>query len=284
MNPAPNQRGIPQLFDRVFKCLMCLSNRAIITFIDGNSYLIEVQIRNDRDMGRRIFQYIMNEGRNQGPDRGDHVIQVNLPQARVIYWEPTPATPDRETFIFRFPGGPECRYEAPSLKFLEYTIPALEARGLALLLPFYVLKLRHKVKKAGTPAEREDLARQMGEIQETLTAAAERSLARGELTEVDLKSVLYHTRLLRDEIYSSYTEFEKEGKMWEHIKPIDVEKILRIQEENARVLEEYARVQEETTRVEEENVQLKEAARKLLEVGVSREQLAQASFLELAVL
>jgi hypothetical protein len=95
-----DQRDTFLLFDRVFKLLMKLSGRAVVSFINGlfgtchppdsvvsypstetinpalrqsladmvitinnrYSYLIEAQISGDRDMGLRILQYILGEG------------------------------------------------------------------------------------------------------------------------------------------------------------------------------------------------------------------------------
>jgi hypothetical protein len=276
----------------------------IVISINGDSYLIEAQIHNDLYMGVRIFQYIMNEGRKRGSSTEKHIIRLKLPQARVIYWEATPATPDRETIIFMFPDGREYRYEVPSFKFSEYPVEALEERGLGLLLPFCVLNLRHKVKRAKTADERRELAHRMGELLENLTGAAERSVKRGELSESDLGNVLLFTKLLQEEIYKPYTEFKEAAEMWEHIKVIDFDSIwkerdeakrqadaaIRERDESSRQAKEVARQASEAThQAEEAAYQAKEAARraeaaaqKLLELGISREQLVKDGILELA--
>ncbi|MDR2746384.1 MAG: hypothetical protein LBB77_02960, partial [Treponema sp.] len=80
---------------------------------------------------------------------------------------------------------------------------------------------------------------------------------------------------LREEIYKPYTEFlEEEGGMWEHIRVIDYEKLEREREEAIRRADETTRYADEITHRAEE------AVRKLLELGVSREQLVKEGILK----
>jgi hypothetical protein len=306
----PSRREVSQLFDHVFKCLLSLSDTAVITLINalfntsypassslsrpspetvetslrrsladtvfsinGDSFLIEAQIHNDRNMGARIFQYVMNQGRTGGSSGEDHVIRIKLPRARVIYWESTPATADRETIVFIFPGGKEYRYEAPSVKFSEYTVDMVEKAGLSLLLPFCVLKYRGAARKAKGEKERKELAIRLRGLVEELAAAAERSYGRKEMEKQDMANVLDFTKLLQKEIYKPYSEFE-EAKMWEHIKVRDYNSLWKRLDEVTRERDETARQAEEEKRRE------REAVRKLLELGVSPEQLATAGLLK----
>jgi hypothetical protein len=318
------QREVSQLFDHVFKCLMSLSDTAIISLINGlfgtsyppdskvsrpstetietsmhrsladmvivingDSYLIETQIHNDLHMGVRIFQYIMNEGRKRGSSTEKHIIRLNLPKARVIYWESTPSTPDQETIIFTFPDGKEYRYEVPSFKFSEYPVKELEKRGLSLLLPFCVLKLRHKVKRTKKADERRKLAVRMEELLEELTGAVERGMKRGDLSESDLGNMLLFTKLLQEEIYKPYTEFKVEAKMWEHIKVIDFDSIwkerdkAKAQADEAKAQADEAKAQADKAKAQADKAtrRAEAATRKLLELGVPREQLVKDGIL-----
>ncbi|MDR1971722.1 MAG: hypothetical protein LBQ46_07350 [Treponema sp.] len=308
------QRHVFQLFDRVFKCLLGLSDKSVINLINGlfgtsyppdstvtrpspekvepglkrsladmvitingDPYLIEAQIRNDRYMGVRIFQYILNQGR-LSPQKG-HTLIIRLPRIIVIYWELTPSTPEVETVIFEFPGGPRYRYEACSFKFPGYSIGELEERGLGILLPFCVLKFRRDVEKAKTAEERRELAVMMRALVEEIAAAAERSQRRGEMTRGDLGNVLDLTEIMYRELYVPSTEFEEEEGMWEHIKLKDYDGAYRERDEAIRERDEIARREAEAARQVET---ARQAARKLLEMGVPREQLAQAGLLEFA--
>jgi hypothetical protein len=242
-------------------------------------------------MGVRIFQYIMNEGRSRGRDTGDHVIRIKLPQARVIYWEPTAATPERESIVFMFPGGEEYRYEVPSVKFSEYTVKGLEDEGLGLLLPFCVMKYRREAERAESGEERRRLAASVESLVEEVVGAAERSVERGSMGAADAGNVVLFTRILWEELYQSYTEFKEEERMWEHIKVVDFDSLWKERDEAKRQVDEAKRQAEEAIRqaeetrrqAEEELSREREAAiRKLLKAGVSREQLATAGLLESA--
>jgi hypothetical protein len=281
------QREIFQLFDRVFKCLMGLSDRAVIRFINGlfgtshppdsavdrpgtetvdrrlrrtqadmlivingrSSYLVEAQIKNDGGMAFRIFQYMMDIGwRNPSKEGG--LTRVRLPDARVIYLETTAGTPDRETIVLELPSGAEYPFTVPSFKLPEYTAAMLEERDLGILLPFCVLRLRRELKAAESGAERRALAGRMKGLLEEIIGAAERSGARGAMSGGDLANVLHLTRLLHDELYLPYTEFAEDEEMWEDVKLIDYDGIMRERDEAVRERDE--------------------AVRKLKEMGVSR--------------
>jgi hypothetical protein len=76
---------------------------------------------------------------------------------------------------------------------------------------------------------------------------------------------------------------EEEGGMWEHIRVIDYEKLEREREEAIRERDETTRYAEEAAhRLEEFSREQETAVRKLLELGVSREQLVTAGLLGLA--
>ncbi|MDR2746193.1 MAG: hypothetical protein LBB77_02000 [Treponema sp.] len=310
------RRDISHLFDRVFKCLLSFSDTAVISLINGlfhtsyppsspvshpsvetiehsmrrsladmvvtvngDSYLIEAQIRNDIHMGVRIFQYIMNEGRKGG--EGDHYIRIRLPRACVIYWEATAGTPEKETIEFIFPGGEEYRYEVGSVKFSEYTVEDLEREGLWVLLPFCVMGLRREAARAKGSEERRKLAKKLGKVMEAAVEGMIRGVDRGWLKEGDMKNSMAYMKILREEVYKPYTEFEEEEIMWEHIKVVDYEKLEREREEAICRADEVARHAEEVSRRAEELSREREAAvRKLLELGVSREQLVKEGILK----
>jgi hypothetical protein len=102
-----------------------------------------------------------------------------------------------------------------------------------------------------------------------LAAAGERGKERGEMSELDLQTVAGFTKVLWEETYAGYSECKgEEGeKMWEHIKPIDVEGITQALRERDETIQAVSRERDE-------------AARKLLEMGVTREQLTQAGLLK----
>ena len=170
------------IFDRIFKRLMHLSNRAVITFInalfgtnhpisasleylstehiadnleqwigdglirvDKYKYCFEVQMADDKEMSFRIWNYSYLEGLKDKKTEDD-VTDITLVPAIVIYLEPTPSMPDRLTIRIKDMEGEIHIFKYPVLKLLDYSVIELEQRKLVLLLPFYLLKLRKRVK------------------------------------------------------------------------------------------------------------------------------------------
>ncbi|MDR1971685.1 MAG: hypothetical protein LBQ46_07165, partial [Treponema sp.] len=81
-------------------------------------------------------------------------------------------------------------------------------------------------------------------------------------------------------------EFEEEENMWEHIKLKDYDGAYRKMDEAIRERDEIARREAETAHKAAEAAReveaARRAARKLLEMGIPREQLAQAGLLQFA--
>jgi hypothetical protein len=53
----------------------------------------------------------------------------------------------------KVPGKPSYDYEVENFNLLAHSVKELEKKGLAILLPFYVLKLREQVEKAAPGLE-----------------------------------------------------------------------------------------------------------------------------------
>ncbi|GHS90254.1 hypothetical protein AGMMS49957_15840 [Synergistales bacterium] len=137
-------------------------------------------------------------------------ISIKFPNARIIYWETTKKTPDEVTLSLEFSEGEQYNYKVKSFKFLEHDIKELEERKLAILLPFYVLKLRKQAVSAKTSKRRAELAIEMKTIVDELVITADRAEASGLVSEADKRIVLEHMERLYRELFAQYTEF-KEG-------------------------------------------------------------------------
>jgi hypothetical protein len=248
----------------------------MVIVINGcHSYLIEAQISDDEDMGVRIFRYIMNEGQ-RNVLKQDHILRLKLPDARVIYWETIGSTADKEIISFELSSGGLFSYEAPSFKFPKYTVAMLEKRNMGILLPFCVLKLRGKVKRAKNGAVRRGLAKQMKRLLKDIIGAAERSEKQGKMSRGDLDNVIRLTQRLHDELYSQYTEFKEDKKMWEDIKLIDYDGMYKAKEEARQAKKEARQAKKEAA------LKAEKAVLKLREMGISEEQLVAAGLLEIA--
>jgi hypothetical protein len=301
-----DQRDTFPLFDRIFKFLMRLSGRAVVSFINGlfgtnhsldsvvsypstetinpalrqsladmvitinhhYSYIIEAQISGGRDMGVRILQYILGEAQRT-VSHENPVTLIRLPDVRVIYWEVDGGIPDKEIIIFEFPGGARHRLEVPSFKFPRYSPAELEAMGLGILLPFCLLRLRRDLKGVEKGGGRPRFGERIAELLREARAAAEQSEGRGIISQGDLLTVLRLLERLQDELYGGYTEELKEPEMWENIELINYNEVI---EKQAALLYE-----ERVAREKEQAIREKaQAAQKLRELGVSDEVLAAA--------
>jgi len=146
-----------------------------------DTYLIEAQIKDDMEICLRVFNYsvqIALESKVVSED-GTH-LQIEMPAPAVIYWE-TSKTKDFLTIEMRFPGDKSIVYQVPAFKVLERRVSEIE--HLALLLPFYLLKVRAELKRCETDSEKrkelaERLACYVNEIAETLHKSRENSYSK----------------------------------------------------------------------------------------------------------
>ncbi|MDR3076067.1 MAG: hypothetical protein LBU26_02100, partial [Synergistaceae bacterium] len=83
----------------------------------------------------------------------------------------------------------------------------LEERKLAILLPFYVLKLRKQAVSSRTSKRRAELAGEMRSVLDELMAAVERAGSSGQMGEADKRVVLEHMERIYRELFAQYDEF-----------------------------------------------------------------------------
>ena len=163
---------------------------------------------------------------------------------------------------------------------------------MVILLPFYLLKLRKRVKRAlKLPAARSKarlrkLAAELHEIEEELMAVLERSREAGIISESDALEILEHSEQMHEELYSSYEEFMEEesillkrlethGKEWvaarEEVKRVRQEaerakrESERMRQEAERMRQEVERIKQEEERAKREAEQTKRSERELKE-------------------
>ncbi|MDR3353825.1 MAG: hypothetical protein LBO21_02155 [Synergistaceae bacterium] len=239
------------IFDLVLKQLIRLSSEAVIQFINGlfgtnhpldssveypntenvskklrrlmsdtviiingvHVYHIEGEISGDADIALRVFEYGFAEGLRARTPSEDGRITIRFPNARIIYWEITNEVPDEVMLSLEFPDGGRYDYKVKAFKFLKYSVKELEERKMAILLPFYVLKLRKRTVKAKTPDERSKLAGEMRPILENLVTTVESCTASGLMNESDKRIVLEHMERLYRELFGQYEEFTEVDTM-----------------------------------------------------------------------
>ena len=308
-----SKRATQHLFDLMFKRLLHLSSVSIVHFINGLfgtnhapdstieypktetvtrnlrhiisdilivinkvfAYHLEAQIDNDENIALRVFEYDWQAGLQSKTVSGN-VITVKFPRSIVMYWETTKNTPDVVTLRLEFPDGETYDYQVKSFKFLDYTMKELEEKNMVILLPFYLLKLRKRVKRAlKLPAARSKarlrkLAAELHEIEEELMAVLERSREAGVISESDSLEILEHSEQMYEELYSSYEEFMEEeamllkrlethGKEWVAAR----EEVKRVRQEAERAKREAERMRQEAERMRQEAERAKQEVERI---------------------
>jgi hypothetical protein len=197
-------------------------------------YHVEAQIGDDENIAVRVFEYGYAEGLRTHAVTDD-LVTLKFPAARIIYWETTNKTPNEVTLRLEFPDGNYYDYKVKTFKPLNYTIAELKERKMAILLPFYVLKLRKRVVRAKSPEERRGLAVELKALIDDLVETAEKSRQEGVLDPVDYRFVIEYLDRLISELYSPYTELEEADVMLKkQILTYSEEAALKAKEEGRR--------------------------------------------------
>jgi hypothetical protein len=279
----------PRLFDLVFKRLIRLSPGAVIRFINGlfgtshppessvdypntetggrSTYHVEVQSTDDAEIAVRVFEYGFAQAlRTKTVDA--NVTTVQFPEARVIYVNPSKATPGEVRLRLEFPGG-GCDYAVKSFKLFDYSLQTLRKKNMLLLLPFYVLKLRRAVEAAKTVEERGSLSRQMRAILESLVETIGGGVRKRVLTKTDGRMLIEYSERLFREVYMGYTEFKESNIMKDLVLTYSEEAVLKARSEDAKRYREREKKTQRKTMLR--------TARKMKELNLPAEQIAIVS-------
>ena len=198
--------------ESVSKSLKRLHSDMIIIIGGVHAYHIEAEIKGGGNINIviRVFEYGLAEAlRTKTVSEGGRKISIKFPEARVIYWESSRNTPDEVTLALEYPDGGSYEYRVKAFKFLEHEVEELERGKLAILLPFYVLKLRRKAVSAKTSQRRAELAAEMKAIMDSLVAAIDRARETGLMSEPDEQIVMEHMERLYKELFAQFGEFKE---------------------------------------------------------------------------
>jgi hypothetical protein len=159
-----SKRATAHVFDLLFKRLLHLSNRAVVSFINGlfgtkyprsstveylstetvskklrrlmsdtrlrindETYLVEAQISFDGDMMIRCFEYGYYSGLVEKTFEGP-IRTIKIPSARIIYWEGT-ELPESQVLRLRFANGSYYDYSVETFQPLTHSVKELEQKG-----------------------------------------------------------------------------------------------------------------------------------------------------------
>jgi hypothetical protein len=245
-----------------------------VFLVDNTHYYhIEVQLDRRSGMALRMFRYDIAEALEH-PAEEDGVQSISFAKSLIIYLEPSAGTPDYESLRIRFPDGFCYEYRTPVIKLTELSVRELSERHLVIFAPLYILKLRRKVRRAETQDERKRLAAELRKIYKEMGEAMKREKEAGNITDMDGDKIRRITEVLHQEVYGTYTEFEEENmksSLSEDMRII--EKLHMELDEERRSREEERRSREEERRFREKEQRLREEERHLREEAVSRAEL-----------
>ncbi|GHU38665.1 hypothetical protein FACS1894190_00750 [Spirochaetia bacterium] len=246
-----SKRTTTKVFDLLFKDLMHLSNKAVISFINGlfdtkypldskvvyleqeivnenlnelirdivlqiNGFThhIEAQINFDADMMIRIFRYGFEAGVLKKTHDGD-IRTIEFPKARIVYFESSKKTPKQQTLRLKFPDKTWYDYRVDTFNLLDHSVSELEKQGLALLLPFYVLKMRRQVQRAKTGDELKKLSGQLKALLDELLGAVGSLNKKGRIDGKDVEGIVRGMERLYKELFCQYKELAEGDIMLE---------------------------------------------------------------------
>jgi len=181
----------------------------IITLHSGNkkdTFIMEAQINDDLKMMLRIFNYstlVALEKRTVSDD-GSYM-KIEMPSPAVIYWE-TSKTKDMVSVEIKFPDNKSVVYEIPAFKVLRHSVS--ELGDMALLLPFYILKIRKELEKKSTDsAKRKVLSKRLEGYIIEIDNVLKRLKRNSYITAKDAAMLLRRLSNMNLELYGKYPEF-----------------------------------------------------------------------------
>jgi len=290
------QRETFDLFDLLFKKLLRLSKKSVIAFvnrlygtsypptaaveyvltessnstfkrrtsdlliiIDGITYHLEAQSTVDRDILLRIIESDFNYARDQKTEE-EGIRTLRLPIPKIIQIQGRMKSPQVVRFIM--PKGEPYDYEAEVLNLQDYTVEEIRKKGLVLLSPFCILKLREEVKAAQgkTEAEREEVAKKVERVLEEVLKEIKVGEEEELIEEQDVLNILGWLRKLYEEVYGQYKELTKG--------------VLKVKDDAQRFSEQVIAKAKKETRIE--------TAKRLLADGIAPEKVVNYTRLSLA--
>ena len=241
-NLKDSNRQIVQIYDRIFKKILTLSARAVISLINGlfgteyppdstitynwtehhddnlkktladtiltinqfYSYHIEAQMYEDEEIEFRVFDYSYGHALKARSDAD----VLHFPEPRIIYLYNHKKIPDVKEILLDFGTQGIFLYRVPVFKLLEHTAEELSSRKMVILIPFMLLKLRDSIRKERTQENMKALRTLvLDDIIETINE----NQALGNITSADANKLRSLTRKLYNHLYSHYEEFIKGG-------------------------------------------------------------------------
>ena len=237
-------KEIHQIYDKAFKRILTLSDKAVINLINGlfgtnypaNSkitynwtehedkelkrtlsdsiltingrdiYHIEAQMTEDEEIVFRVFEYGFGHAyKNRTYEDGSET--MIFPRPCIIYLDEgkKDTIPDEYTLVLKFENQGEFSYKVPVFKLQTASLQELNDKKLIVLLPFLLLKLRKKIEKIRSKENMEELQKL---VVNDIIGAIHKNEELGNLSCSDALDLIDLTTRLYMKIYSKYKEME----------------------------------------------------------------------------
>ena len=253
-----------QIFDRIFKKILTLSNVAIINLINGlfktdypldstvtyhwnefvkedtlerrladtiltinhkYTYHLEAQMQKDKTIVFRVFEYGYLHA-IQEHDRNHSVL--HLPEPIIIYLYYEGAVPDEYVLNLNFGNQGNFQYKVKTFKFLDTTVEELNQNKMIILIPFQLLKLRKLLEKERSE---ENLELLKNLIQHDIISSINKNLRLGNITQDDARRLKRLAHRLYTHLYSHYEEMEVLNDMTDESLMLDVDVFIKERDE-----------------------------------------------------
>lgn len=177
----------------------------IITVNKTHSYHMEAQMYEDDNIILRMFDYGYHHAvRNTTAIEGC----IYFPEPSIIYLADGIPLPNTYTLEINFGKQGSFYYHVPVCNFISMTPAEIEQENMIILLPFYLLKLRNKMKKDRSPNTLNELKNL---IFNDILNMINRQLSIGVLSINEAMVLRELLMKLYDHLYADYKECEEGG-------------------------------------------------------------------------
>ena len=235
-------KEIHHIYDKAFKRILTLSDKAVINLINGlfgtdyptdskitynwtehedkelkrtlsdsiltingrDIYHMEAQMTEDEEIVFRVFEYGFGHAyKNRTYEDGSET--MIFPRPCIIYLDEgkKDKIPDEYTLVLRFENQGDFSYKVPVFKLQNISLQELNDKKLIALLPFLLLKLRKKMEKIRSKENMEEL---QNLVMDDIIATIRKNEEVGNLSSIDAINLIDLTSKLYMQIYSKYKE------------------------------------------------------------------------------
>lgn len=218
----------------------------ILVINNSDAYHMEAQMKKDESIVFRVFSYGAGYADQTKEilqdEEGCQVYRIHFPEPCVIYLSNVPkSVPDTYSLQVGFGHTQNITYNVPVTKLTSCSVKEINDRKMIILIPFYILKLREKLrnKKARTP---ENIASLKSLIKTDIMGSIDKNVELGNITAEDGAQLYRFTQMLYTRLYSQFEETEEVTDMVEQsiITFVDI-----FQEEKARMEKRMAEMDKE---------------------------------------